>query len=109
LNTVLLLSCTAAVAQSGTVDEQDPQFFNYVQPWGKMPLPISTEKIGIRFEKGVSEAAQADILESQPAFDASAELSLGDNEGTIVVGLKEGTSTRAVLETRENLSCADGV
>jgi len=106
---VLLLPCAVAGAQPGTVEEEEPQFFNYVQPWGKMPLPISTEKIGIRFEKGVSEAVQADILESQPAFDASAELSLGDNEGTIVVGLKEGTSTRAVLETLENLSCADGV
>jgi subtilisin family serine protease len=87
----------------------EPDFYHYVRSIGPIPLKLNTEKIGIRFQPGVTEEDQANVLLSDDALDPLAELTPLGHNGTLLVGLKPGATRASILDTIQRLSAADAV
>jgi len=73
---VLLASAILAGGNVAAQNEDAPDepLYTYCQPWGAIPLTLSSERIGIKFEEGASEDEMVSVLVSESALDPLTEL-----------------------------------
>lgn len=115
-----VLVCVATIflaAITGTVgaqadDVEVPGFYYYSSVEGMVPLILSTQIVGLRFEDGLSLEQQAEILSTERdvrPFEDRLQRGVLEREQMVVVPLKPGLSPSSVLAIIRSLSAKRGV
>jgi len=105
------LNVLRATAAQGDAPEV-PEFYCYSEREGTVYITLSTERIGIRFEEGLSLEEQAVIVASEPdlgPFDERLQLAMLEKRRTAVVPLKPGASASTIFALIDNLNGRPGV
>ncbi len=99
---------TMAAPLSAAAEAEEPEFFYYYFDEVRY-LSLCPYRVTVKFEEGLSEAEQADILMGEPALDPAGEWWFGDGPDVDVIGVKPGVTGWTIVETLDRLYAADGV
>jgi len=111
LTTILFAAITGDVGAQAD-NGQVPDFYYYSSVEGRVPLTLSTQIVGIRFEEGLSLEEQAAIVSTERdvrPLDDRLQLRVLEGKRMVVVPLEPGLAPSTVLAIIDSLSAKRGV